>query len=307
MYIVSPDQYRKYYNKGLLKYIPKKYRPKIRPKLLTLIKNKEGKVVGKAIGIFSSYEGISADNFIDVVIKGIEKFREEETQKIIFEDLRFLDQYSIKIIEEKTKLKIINGEKVMAEVIPIVLKELFLEIGEKSTGFEVLLIANDKEYIRPLLKELSKIIRFITVYAEDHKKIEKVKEEILLETGLSIYCTKNIDKTLRNYYIIINLNNNIRLSVDKLKDKCIIFNFTNKYNISKEIRLKNKDCIVINDFLFRNNNLFFQDESIIKLKDEIPSRLYEFNNQFRKEDLKGLIGDMVKYTPKKIIRGLTIT
>lgn len=300
MYIVGPDQYRNNYNKGLLKYIPKRFVPRIKPKLLTLIKDKEESIIGKAIGIFLSYEELSADEFIYEIVKGVGKYREEETQKIIFEDTKFLDYHNMRTIEEKTGLKIVNGNKVVMKFLPIVLKDLFLEIGEKSIDFELLLIVNEEKGVKALLKELSKMIRFMTIFAKEYEGLLKIKEEILLETGLSIYCTKDIDKTLGNYYIIINLNNSVSLNVDKLKHKSIIFDFTNN-NILDQVKLKNKNCIVINDFLFQNNNLFFHDESIIKLRNEIPSRLYEINEKLNREDFKGLVTDKEKYTIKRII------
>ncbi len=273
----------------------------MKPKLLTYIKDRKGNIVGKALGIFITYENLSEDIFIDTIVKGVEKYREKETQSIIFEDARFLNNNNIDIIEEKTGLKIVDGKKVLIKFLPLVLKELFLEIGEESINYEVLLITSGIEDMKPLLKELSKMIRFLTVFAERDISLEKIKEEILLETGLSIYCTNNIDKTLANYYIIINLSNNISLNVGKLKHKGIIFDFSNNNNISEELRQKNKKSIVIDDFVFENNNLFIEDDHIVELTDVIPSRLYELNNDLNKEDFKGFMVEGKKYSTKGIV------
>lgn len=285
----------------MLRYIPKKCIPKIKPRLLTLLKNNEGTIIGKAIGIFLTNEGLPENLYIDSIVKGVNKYKEKETHSIVFQDMRFLDDNNINIIEERTGLKIINGKKVLIKFLPLVLKEIFLEMGEESINLEVLLITNKVEDIKPLLKELSKKIRFLTVFVEETKHLEKVKEEILLETGLSIYCTKDIDKTLANYYIIINLSNNTLLNVDALKSGSIIFDFSNHNKILKDIHLKNKKCIVINDFIFSNANLFLQDKNVFELEKRIPSRLYELNPYLNEEDFEGFVVNGQKYSIKEIV------
>src|SRR5699024_6894381 len=128
-----------------------------------------------------------------------------------------------------------------------------------------------------------------------------VKEEILLETGLSIYFTKDIDKTLANYYIIINLNNNVSLNVDILKPESIIFDFSNHNKILKDIHLKNKKTIVINDFIFSNSNLVVQNDDKFDLDKEIPSRLYELNTRLSEEYLKSFSVNGQQYSAKEIV------
>jgi len=301
LYIVSSQQYIKIYSKGLLKYIPKKFIPKIKPKFLTFLKNEEETIIGKVIGIFLTFERVPEDLYIDSIVEGVNKYKEEKTHSIVFEDMRYLDNNNIKVIEKRTGLKVINGEKVLIEFMPRALKEIFLDIGEESINFEVLLITSKAESIKPLIKELSKRIRFLTIFVEETKNLEKVKEEILLETGLSIYFTKDIDKTLANYYIIINLNNNVSLNVDILKPESIIFDFSNHNKILKDIHLKNKKTVVINDFIFSNTNLFLQNEDVFELEKEIPSRLYELNTRLSEEDFKGFSVNGQKYSAKEIV------
>ncbi len=301
MYIVSSQQYAKIYSKGLLKYIPKKFIPKIKPKFLTFLKNGEETIIGKVMGIFLTLEKVPEDLYIDSIVEGVNKYKEEKTHSIVFEDMRYLDNNNIKVIEKRTGLKVISGEKVLIKFMPRALKEIFLEIGEESINFEVLLITSKAESIKPLIKELSKRIRFLTIFVEETENLEKVKEEILLETGLSIYFTKDIDKTLANYYIIINLSNNVSLNVDILKSESIIFDFSNHNKISEDIHLKNKKCIVINDFIFSNTNLFLHNEDVFELEKEVPSRLYELNTHFREEDFKGFSINGQKYSTKEIV------
>ncbi len=299
LYVISPEQYKK---KGLLKYIPEKYTPKIKLKLLTAMRNEKGDIIGKAIGVFLTYKDLSNDQYIEAIIKGVEKYRDEDVNNIVFEDRKILDDYKISIIEKETGLKIINGKKVLIRFLPLVLKKIFWEIGEESINYEILLISSGKENIKPLIKEFSRMIRFLTVYVEDEKKISKVKEDIFSETGLSIHYTKNIDKTLANYYIIINLSNTISLNVDKFKYKSIVFDFSSNNKVSKEIKIKNKECIVIEDFIFWNNNLFLVKDNAFELGGDISSNLYEVNNNFNEKDFKGLMLNGREYSIEELVK-----
>lgn len=50
-YIIEESRYFNYYNKGIFKFIPKKLIPVIRPKILDILYDTEGKEIGKVGGI----------------------------------------------------------------------------------------------------------------------------------------------------------------------------------------------------------------------------------------------------------------
>src|SRR5699024_9772807 len=137
--------------------------------------------------------------YIEGIIEGVEKFRTNESRNIIFDNLDLLELKDIEYIENKTKLKVLDGKKTMIYFMPSVLKEFYSGLESKLTDKEILIISDDSFLTYDLIRNLSGEVRFLTVTGEDEKWIEDISYKIYDTTGLSIFYTKNIDRILKKY------------------------------------------------------------------------------------------------------------
>lgn len=103
---------------------------------------------------------------------------------------------------------------------------------------EVLILCNDKEKVKEVIKNLAKEIKFITVYGFNEEEGEELYDYILDEIGLSIFHTKDFYNIIDNYDIIINFLDKINLKNVIKKKKSIVFDFTSNENRQYFI----KDC-----------------------------------------------------------------
>lgn len=223
---------------------------------------------------------------IEELILAIEELKDEDTNSLIIEELSLFTMDDLKVIEAETNLKIFNGRKVLIFFIPLILNMIYKALDEDIKKKEVVIIGDDEELTKKLIESLCKDIRFITVtgdYEED--EIENIYEYILEETGLSIFYSKNIDRILTNYSIVINLIDNYYFNCEKLRDEAIIFDFSINKQFSNSIK-RNRKAVVIEDFIFEGDDLKIEDTEFISSL--FSSCMYEKLNQFKLEDFIGL-------------------
>ena len=137
---------------------------------MTNFTDNNGEVIGKGIGIFTvDYKELSKSKYIEGIIEGVEKFRTTETRNIVLDNLDLLGLKDIEYLEDKTKLKVLDGKKIMIYFMPSVLKELYDGLESKLTDKEVLIISDDSFLTYDLIRSLSDEVRFLTVAGEDEK------------------------------------------------------------------------------------------------------------------------------------------
>jgi len=300
IYILEPEVYKKYLKKGIYSIIPEKYliKLKIKPKFITYFTNENGNRIGKGIGVFLTYDGLNREEYVRMVIESLNKFKEENTRKILLDNLHIINSEDIYVIEKETNMEIIDGKKVLIRFLPYVLQKIAKELNINIRDEEILIIGEDGDLTRQLIQVLSREARFLTLVGEDENYIQDLVQEIYNATGLSIFYSKNIDRILTNYSIIINLKDNQYINLNNLKSKCLIFDFS----IEKILRnnLKNRYAIVVEDFLFRIPQTISEKE-YFPLDNEMSSWKYEAIELFEKSHLYKLQTNGGKYDMKSFV------
>lgn len=268
---------------------------------MTNFTDSNGEVIGKGIGIFTvDYKELSKSKYIEGIIEGVEKFRTSETKNIVLDNLDLLGLEDIEYIEDRTKLKIVDGKKIMIYFMPSVLKELYDGLESKLTDKEVLIISDDSFLTYDLIRSLSDEVRFLTVAGEDEKWIEDISRKIYDTTGLSIFYTKNIDRILKRYDIILNLSEYIFVDIDKLRGNVIVFDLSFEHILAQQARKINSKILIVEDFLFDYEQLV-SERQFFHIKKEIPSYKYEVFEEKSMEDFKKVLVDGNSYTLEDLI------
>lgn len=188
----------------------------------------------------------------------------------------------------------------MIYFIPTFLKEFYNLLESKLTDKEVLIISDDSSLTYDLIRNLSDEVRFLTVIGEDEKWIEDISHKIYETKGLAIFYTKNINRILKKYDIIINLSEYIFVDVDKLRGNVIVFDLSYEHILTKQIKKSNKKILVIEDFLFYYEQLLLERQ-FFEIKKEIPSYKYEVFEKKSIKDLKKVLVNGVGYSLEDLI------
>ncbi len=235
LYIIDKDKYLQYYKKGFIKYMPQIFLPLFKPVILEKIK-KEEIVIGKVGAVNLKSIDFNSEEQLNKFIKSIEKIQDEDCVSILMEEYIDLDSSILETL--KKNLNIFSGSGMLKKIVdlPIVIRKIFNILNEDIKDKEVLILSDDKEKAKEIIKELAKDIRFITVYGLDEEEEEELYQYILYEIGLSIYHTKDFYNTIENYSVVINLIDRINLSKTIRKKDSIVFDFSSGNNESSLIK-----------------------------------------------------------------------
>ncbi|WP_042681036.1 hypothetical protein [Anaerosalibacter massiliensis] len=282
--------------KGIFKYIPMKWIRKIRPKMITDFTNNKKETIGKGIGIFiPNSNKLSKEELIEGILKGVEKFKSSKSRNIVLYNLDILELKDFQYIEKKTGLRILNGKQTMVEFLPMVLKELSTFLERKLIDEEILIISDNSFLTYDLIKDLSNRFKFLTIVGNDGYWIEDISKKIYDTTGLSIFYTRDINRILKNYSIIINLNEDVLIDIYKLKSTTIVFDLSIKKLLARRINSSNKNILVIEDFLFSCEELLLE-RKIFDLGKEVPSYKYEVFQDNNIENFRKVVVNIEEYT-----------
>lgn len=191
---------------------------------------------------------------------------------LIIEELPLLNKTDVELIEKETKLKVLSGIKVLVHCLPLVLKNIYGVLNEDLKEKEVLIIGDDEELTKEVIESLYKEVRFITLAGDYENSIEDISKYILEKTGLSIFYSKNIEKILKNYSIIINLKSKAYIDISKLRGKTMIFDLSIEKGL-KGTTNSRKGSVIIEDFMFKASDLNIGKNKWIE--DLVSSYIYE--------------------------------
>lgn len=298
LYILSQKRYFEHYYRGIKKILPTSLIPIIKVREIENINDLDGNVLGKICGIFLKDYPKERDEIIDSIILSIESLKEECINYIIFEDMSLFNTKDLKLIEERTDLKVLDGRKVLTTFLPIALKEIYKLLNEDIRKKEVLIIGDDEKQTKHIIETICKDVRFITITGQyDKETIDNIYEYILEKTGLSIFYSKNIDKILTNYSIIINLIDDCSINFQNLRNEAIVFDFSIKKNLRKDRVLKGRT--IIEDFIFNEEALNIKGTEY--LPQNTFSRIYERWKEYHRDDLKGFYVDDETYSIEEFV------
>lgn len=232
------------------------------------------------------------------IIKSLENLKEEYIDYIIFEDMFLFDRIDLELIEEESNLKVLDGRKVLITFLPIALKEIYGLLDEDIKSKEVLIIGDNEKDTKAIIEAICKDIRFITIAGQYRKEvIDNIYEDILEKTGLSIFYSKNIDKILTNYSVIINLMDNYSIDFTRLRNEAIVFDFSLDKGLKKNSGHKGR--VIIEDFIFKEEALNIKSGKY--LPKVVYSQLYEYLKDFHKDDLKGFYMNNEVYSIEEFV------
>lgn len=205
---------------------------------------------------------------------------------MILENVNLFNNEEISLIQEETNLKMLDGMKIKSHFLPIVLKKIYILLNESLKGKEVLIFGDDEKLMKEFILSLTKEVKFITLVGDSRETIEDISKFVLEKTGLSIFHSKNIDKILKNYSIIINLKDNIKINENKIRKEAVIFDFSLGKGLSRGLEGTNTS-VVIEDFMFKAEALDMQKNNWIE--ERVSSSIYEYFNKVETKDLHGLL------------------
>jgi hypothetical protein len=256
--------------------------PAIKPKILDTVYRNNGEEIGKVGGIILNSTNMEKEELVEKLIFGIEKINEDSIDTLIIEELSLLSKEDIQLIQKRTKLKVLDGKKVLIFFLPIVLNRIYKGLKEDLKDKEVLILGDEEETIKEVIEALHKEVRFVTLVGANKDSIESISKYILEKTGLSLFTSKNIDKILANYSIIINLKDNNYIDINRVKKEALVFDLSIGKILYKTIKNKRRP-IVIEEFIFKIDMETRWIESLVY------SHVYEYFCEFNSKDLKGLI------------------
>ena len=224
LYIVNHEKYLEYSRNGILKYIPYGFYPKIKPRIIDDI-IKDDNIIGKIAGLNMKPISFSCEKELEEYIIGIKKLEVEDFTGLYLEEGRNLSKDVKNYIGNEVGLKIISNEETKSTLIPLVIQKIYNVLNERLENKEILVISNNKEYAKKVIREVAKISKFITTFGCNMKESEEIYEYVLEETGLSLFNSSNIDKILGKYSIIINDADDLKLKSSKIKKNTIIIDF----------------------------------------------------------------------------------
>ena len=285
--------------RGILKYLPDKWFKTKKPRIVTEFTHSNGNIIGRGIGLFTDYNNISKEEYINGLIN-LSKIKSDKDKFLVLDKLQLLNYEDIEYIEGKTGLEVIDGKDVKVYFLTYVLKKIYSLLNEELTKKEILIISDRSPRTFELIYKLSKEVRFLTVIGENEEKVKQISEKIYNNTGLSIFFAKNIDKILTNYNIIINLRDEILLDLKNLRSKPIVFDISLEKNLSNELKKLNDSIVAIQDFLFNYDHLLMES-NLFEIKGEIPSYKYGVFNDFHIEDFKKVLVYNTAFTIEDLI------
>lgn len=271
IYIISHNRYKELLKTGLYKYIPDFILPKYRPRVIDDI-IKEEKVIGCVLAINLKEIDLRADSCLDEYINKILNLKSEEDNLLYIEGLEDIDINILNEIELRTSMTIPTGEKNWFYNVPIILKRLLKHLNENSFEDEVLIICGDKEKTVELIKMIPEDLRFISIIGKNEDILEEIYEVILEDTGISLFQPSNIENTIKDYNVIINLSNEVIGDFKSMRRKAIIFDLSSTKSLSKIIG-DYKHNIIINSI-----SISIKNTDILKniwVGEEVSPRVYE--------------------------------
>lgn len=159
-------------------------------------------------------------------IKSIEKIKDKECNRVFIEGYENLEKNTLDRFKEELNLFTENGEFLQLLNLSLVIKTFFDILREDLRAKEVLILCNNKEKAKVIIKELAKEVKFITIYGLNEEEGEELYEYILDGIGLSIFHTKNFYNIIGNYSVIINVLDRMNFKKTIAKKTSIIFDFT---------------------------------------------------------------------------------
>ena len=249
VYVLNSERYCKVFKANNLKFIPNFLLPRYRPKVIDMIV-KDDNIVGKIVGNNLKPVNLQDIKELNLFIEGIIKIKSDEDTNLYIQDIDNIPLHILDIIQDRTGLTFSSGDNSRMLNIPSIIKEVCRCLGRDNNSTDTLLISDNKVKLVDTIKLLSDTINFFTVVGIDASIKEQVYDEVLDLTGISIFQPKSIDKIIKNYGIIINYIDDLKLEMKDIRNQAVIIDFSNEKPF-KILEGTKKEIIYIEDINFK--------------------------------------------------------
>lgn len=306
LYILEPCDFNQYFKKGILKYIPNNilimFSKSIKPRIVCNFINADNdNVQGYGVGLFITYKNLKKPEYLSHLIDAVNKIKTEDTKNIIIESIHTLNQDDIAEIENKSGLKVSNGREQIIANILYVLEEIFNLRNQKLGEKEILIISDDTELTERVVSDIAKKTRFLSIVSKDHMFSEKITNDILFNTGLSLQLIKKLEKSINKFDIIVNLDSKLLIDIYKIKRRAIIIDISIGRILEGLMKNNRTDILVISDLLYKKMQSLKCNPEISIFEKEVPSYIYEAIIYDKRNIPVGIRANEKSYTIKEAV------
>lgn len=241
-------------------------------KIQEIIKDEE--VVGHIYGFNLKPLKYDDEKELEQYISKIKEVIDVEYTSIYIEETLPLEVK--KTIEDGLSIIHTDGKDIRIYNIPYIIEALIHKLKRDIIKEEILVLSNNKEECLKIIDPLSNEFSFISVFGLNEIDGEEVYEEILDNTGISVYLPQGNSISLRRYGLIINTVDHLSLTFKDIRKNAVIIDFSETKSFAGVNRY------VIEDITIEISNLGFIDNPWIN--DEISSDLYRclFKEEYRR-------------------------
>lgn len=245
LYVLNDKKYKHCLKQGILKYMPDVLLPKYKPQIVDVISLNE-KNIGYIMGNNIKTIDFNDEKEVDCFLRNVQKLNQEDITTIYIEGCDGFNRGIFNHIETSLGYKFTTGDKIRIHNIELFLLRVSKLLNRELDKNDLLIVCEDKKRLIEIIKILPKELNCIANVGidEDH-----LYEDILKETGISIYEPYHIEKAIKNFHIIINYGEETYFDITKIRNQGVVLDFSSNRSL-KGIKKLNKNIIYIEDFNF---------------------------------------------------------
>ncbi|AFS79357.1 hypothetical protein Curi_c23620 [Gottschalkia acidurici 9a] len=299
--IIGPNEYENYLRESIYKYIPRNilhtFQEKIKPRAVCNYIDEDTKeTVGYGIGIFLDENKLTREEYVDRIINSIKILKEQDLYKnveyLVMDNIK-LGYDDIKRIQEKSNIKIPDAKSYFIENIIQLLSKICNAKNKDLQEQEILIISDDTNDTEDIVVDISSNIKYLTIYSHNEEFGKNLERIVLEDTGLSLHITKNIDKLMGNVDFIINLCEDVRIDIKKIKKYTVLIDISKNKVLSRDTEHDRKKIMLIDDLFFRNDRKIYSEVKDYDLNKELNTSLSKFFKNSNKDIVKLKIYDKI--------------
>lgn len=223
IYIIDPDKYRAFSEKGIHKYLLKLFNMKYKGKKIHQI-FKEDHVICQVYGINLHSLNYHDEEDLEEYISQIKDVIDDEYTYIYIEES--LPISVKKTIADSLSMRLSEGKDIRIYNIPYIIEALKSKWKRDTMKKEILIISNNKDEVIGVIDSISNEFSFISVLGLNDSDGEDVYKKILDDTGISVYFPNRDNISMKRYGLIINTLDDISISLKDIKNNAIIIDFS---------------------------------------------------------------------------------
>lgn len=238
--------------------------PRYKPQILDHIYLDE-EIVGYVMGNNLKEIDFFCENEIGTFIENVHKLELNNLSKLYIEGCDSFNSEILSQIKKAGKYSILTGDNIRIKNLGLLLERISKLLNRQVYKNDLLIVCDDKARLLEIIKTLPKELNCIASLGilEDD-----LYEDILKETGVSIYEPRRMEKAIKNFNIIINFSERTLLDISNIRNQGLVIDYSSNKTLQEVTKL-NKSIVYIEDLYFPSK---LNSKWIEKF---ISSRLYE--------------------------------